>query len=93
MLRWVARKDANWEYDLSVTQDNRQRPLLRREIMKRLGEELLRRPNVDDERDPARLHQTHIEQVNVNLGFRDLAQFFQTVRCLCLVPQLEPRLS
>jgi len=77
-----------WEYDLSLTQDNRQRPLLRREIVKHLGRMLLRRPGAEDKRDPARLHQTHLEQVNVNLDFRDLAQFFQTVRYLHLVPQL-----
>ena len=33
----------DWEYDLSFSQDNRQRPFLRREVVKRSGEEILRR--------------------------------------------------
>ena len=81
-------EEPDWGYDLSFSQDNRQRPFLKREIVKRFGTEILRRPGVEDRRDPARLHQTHIEQVNVNLEFRELAQFFQTVQYLHLVPQL-----
>jgi predicted ATPase len=79
---------ADWEYELSFSQDNRQRPVVKREIVRRSGEEILHRPGSDDERDPARLHQTHIEQVNVNREFRELADFFRTVRYLHLVPQL-----
>jgi predicted ATPase len=79
---------ADWEYDLSFSQDNRQRPFLKREVVKRSGKLILHRPGPDDRQDTARLHQTHIEQVNVNLDFRELAQFFQTVRYLHLVPQL-----
>ena len=81
-------EEPDWGYDLSFSQDNRQRPFLKREIVKRFGTEILRRPGVEDRRDPARLHQTHIEQVNVNLEFRELAQFFQTVQYLHSVPQL-----
>jgi len=77
-----------WEYFLSFSQDKRQRPIIRREIVKRSGTEVLHRPGADDEHDTARLHQTHIEQVNVNRDFRALADFFQTVRYLHLVPQL-----
>jgi predicted ATPase len=77
-----------WEYELSFSQDNRQRPLVKRELVKKSGVEILRRPITDDERDPARLHQTHLEQVNVNREFRALADFFRSVRYLHLVPQL-----
>ncbi len=79
---------AEWEYYLSFSQDNRQRPFLKREIVKQRGQKILERPDADDRRDPARLHQTHLEQVNVNLNFRTLAEFLQTVRYLHLVPQL-----
>jgi predicted ATPase len=79
---------SDWQYDLSFTQDNRQRPVLRQEVVRRSGQEILRRPNNDDNHDPDRLHQTHIEQVNVNLEFRELARFFGIVRYLHLVPQL-----
>lgn len=77
-----------WEYVLSFSQDNRQRPILKRETVRHLGRLILSRPDEDDNKDPARLHQTHIEQVNVNLQFRELAQFLQTIRYLHLVPQL-----
>lgn len=77
-----------WEYELGFSQDNRQRPLIKREIVRRSGREILRRPEAHDEQDPARLHQTHIEQVNVNREFRELADFFRTIRYLHLVPQL-----
>ncbi|MDP2706580.1 MAG: AAA family ATPase, partial [Burkholderiales bacterium] len=49
---------------------------------------LLERPNKDDEQDPDRLTQTHLEQVNVNRSFRELASFFESVRYLHIVPQL-----
>ncbi len=78
----------HWQYELSFRQDNRQRPILKRELVKRDGSEILNRPDDQDRADPARLHQTHIEQVNVNRDFRDLADFFKTVRYLHLVPQL-----
>jgi len=77
-----------WEYELSFSQDNRQRPIIKREVVRRVGKLLLDRPDADDQHDPARLHQTHIEQVNVNREFRELADFFRTVRYLHLVPQL-----
>jgi len=77
-----------WEYELSFSQDNRQRPIVKSEVVRRSGEEILRRPEPADESDSDRLFQTHIEQTNVNKEFRDLADFFQTVRYLHLVPQL-----
>jgi predicted ATPase len=78
----------DWQYELSFGQDNRQRPIITREVVRRSGEVLLERPDTNDQHDPARLHQTHVEQVNVNREFRELADFFRTVRYLHLVPQL-----
>lgn len=77
-----------WEYELSFSQDNRQRPLIKAEIIRRAGKVILNRPASEDEADPERLRQTHLEQVNVNRDFRDLAEFFQSIRYLHLVPQL-----
>jgi predicted ATPase len=79
---------ADWEYELAFSQDNRQRPIIKREVVKRATQIVLSRPDSEDESDPARLHQTHIEQVNVNREFRELADFFRTIRYLHLVPQL-----
>ena len=79
---------ASWEYSLSFTQDNRQRPCLRSERVLREGVVLLTRPDDEDERDPERLSQTYLEQVNVNQRFRRVAEFLDTVRYLHIVPQL-----
>jgi hypothetical protein len=77
-----------WEYDISFTQDNRQRPVIKRETVKKRGEKILERPNSEDKIDDERLHQSYIEQVNVNREFRPLADFLRTVRYVHLVPQL-----
>ncbi|MDE2058201.1 MAG: AAA family ATPase [candidate division NC10 bacterium] len=77
-----------WEYELAFNQDAQRRARIRKERVVRNGQTLLERPNDDDKQDPARLTQTHIEQVNVNRSFRDLASFFESVRYLHIVPQL-----
>jgi predicted ATPase len=77
-----------WSYQVSFSQDNRQRPILKQELVQLSGKTILHRPNDEDRKDTARLHQTYIEQVNVNRDFRDLADFFRTIRYLHLVPQL-----
>ena len=46
------------------------------------------RPTERDSGDPERLTQTHLEQVNVNQPFREMAAFFASIRYRHLVPQL-----
>lgn len=77
-----------WEYELRLGTDKKQRPRVRRERVLRERVVILQRPLPEDEEDPERLLQTHIEQLNVNVGFRELAAFFSSVRYLHLVPQL-----
>lgn len=77
-----------WEYELRLGQDKKQRPKVQRERVTRDGKLLLLRPDKDDEKDPERLIQTYIEQLTVNVEFRDLATFFSSVRYMHLVPQL-----
>ena len=77
-----------WEYELAFNQDAQRRARIRKEKVVRDGQTLLERPSADDEQDPARLTQTHLEQVNVNRSFRELASFFESVRYLHIVPQL-----
>ncbi len=77
-----------WSYRLEFTQDNQRRPVVKRELVKHGGKTLRSRPSRDDERDPELLTQTHLEQVNTNREFRELADFFARVRYLHLVPQL-----
>jgi len=79
-----------WEYELHFSQDSRSNPVIKKEIVFRRGERILNRPDDDpeDRKDPARLTQTYLEQINANREFRDIAEFFASVRYLHLVPQL-----
>jgi predicted ATPase len=80
--------NTRWEYELAFKQDAQRRARISKERVVRDGQVLLMRPNDDDKQDPARLTQTHLEQVNVNRSFRELAFFFESVRYLHIVPQL-----
>lgn len=90
-----AEAEALWEYELRLTQDKRQRPIIRRERVQRKGTEVLVRPDAADKSDPERLTQTYLQQVNVNREFREMADLFGAVRYLHIVPQLvrEPERS
>ena len=77
-----------WDYRLAFNQDNQRRPVVRCERVIRDGQTILERPDQDDRDDAARLTQTHLEQVNVNLEFRALSTFFASIRYLHIVPQL-----
>lgn len=79
---------ARWEYELAFNQDQQRRAHIKRERVVRDERVLLERPSEEDRQDPDRLTQTHLEQVNVNRPFRELAAFFQSVRYLHIVPQL-----
>jgi predicted ATPase len=46
------------------------------------------RPDDDDDRDKLLLTQTHLEQSKLNHSFRDIFDFFKSVRYLHLIPQL-----
>ncbi|OFV98199.1 MAG: chromosome segregation protein SMC [Acidobacteria bacterium RIFCSPLOWO2_02_FULL_61_28] len=77
-----------WEYELRFTHDKLQRPVIQKEQVRRNRIVLLDRPLPEDRKDPERLTQTYLEQVNVNQPFRTVAEFFSTVRYLHIVPQL-----
>ncbi|MCK5526462.1 MAG: AAA family ATPase, partial [Candidatus Latescibacteria bacterium] len=79
---------ALWRYRISFTQDNQRRPVLKEEKVWRNGKLILDRPNDEDGADEARLRQTYLEQVNANLEFRGIADFFASVHYYHLVPQL-----
>jgi predicted ATPase len=90
---WVGDDEApeRWRYRLAIGAG----PTVAQERVERNGRALLERPAPEDERDAARLRQTHLEQVNVNREFRELAEFFLSIRYLHIVPQLvrEPERS
>jgi len=77
-----------WEYELAFYQDKQRRPLVRRECVRRNEQVLLERPTSEDEEDPERLTQTHLEQVTMNQPFRELATFLTTICYLHIVPQI-----
>ncbi len=80
--------DKAWRYHLAFGQDNNRRPILKAESVWEGSTLLLERPDKDDRDDPGRLGQTHLEQVNANRRFREVAEFFAQVRYLHIVPQL-----
>lgn len=78
-----------WNYKLRFRYDTRLHiPLINSEIVENCGKRVLTRPEPNDENDPQRLSQTYLEQINSNLAFRELAEFFSTIRYTHIVPQL-----
>jgi predicted ATPase len=69
-------------------QDNNSRPLLKEEKVWKSGKLLLERPDERDLNDKELLRQTHLEQINSNRDFREIADFFNTIRYYHIVPQL-----
>jgi predicted ATPase len=78
----------SWRYEIAFTQDNNQRPQLKKERVTRNNHEIINRPDENDGSDPERLRQTYLEQVNSNQTFRELADFFHSVRYYHIVPHL-----
>ncbi|HZQ23341.1 MAG TPA: AAA family ATPase [Terriglobales bacterium] len=84
----IDEQPAFWQYELHFNQDNLQRPVIRRERVMKGEQQLFVRPDASDNADPERLTQTYLQQVNVNKDFRQVAEFFTSVRYLHIVPQL-----
>ncbi len=81
---------ADWRYILSIKTEKggKNRPVVEREQVYRKGTLLLNRPLPEDKKDKERLTQTHLEQITSNSEFRSVAEFFEQVLYLHLVPQL-----
>lgn len=79
-----------WRYGIGITQQVRgyRQPILRFERVWKGDTVVRERPDAGDRADEERLTQTHLEQINSNAEFRDVARFFESVRYLHLVPQL-----
>lgn len=81
-----------WRYQLGFKGEGKanNRIKVTREIVTKIGvaKPLLNRPDLDDELDPERLTQTHLELTTANVQFRALAHFFSETTYLHLVPQL-----
>ena len=79
-----------WRYKIAFKPEGKgaQRTLITQEQVWRGDVLILDRPDSDDKKDKARLTQTHLEQIQANSSFRDIANFFSEVTYLHLVPQL-----
>jgi len=82
------KKSPEWRYEIGIRQEQRNAPALTYERVWRDGNRLLDRPLPEDKLDPVRLTQTHLEQINANVGFRAVAEFLRSVLYLHVVPQL-----
>ncbi len=78
-----------WKYALGIKQERGYRkPCLVYEKVWKENKLLLDRPDENDKKDKIRLTQTHLEQINANQSFREIAKFFDSILYLHLVPQL-----
>jgi predicted ATPase len=79
-----------WKYALAFCQEksgHRQARIQHEKVWSN-GELILDRPNEDDHKDEERLTQTHLEQINANVGFRDIVRHLQSITYLHIIPQL-----
>ena len=85
-----ADEPAEWIYRLAFTveRSGNHRILVQEETVEHNGEILLQRPDGEDATDSERLTATALEQINVNRLFRPIAEFFDEVTYLHLVPQM-----
>jgi predicted ATPase len=80
----------DWCYRLWINYEGKgkQRPIVIKEEVWKKGSQLMARPDSDDDADPERKIQTHLEQINMNREYREISNFFSDVLYLHLVPQL-----
>ena len=79
-----------WKYEVKFNQESRghRRPILVREVVTKNGKVILDRPNEEDNNDRERLTQTALEQINLNVNFREISQFFEKISYLHIIPQI-----
>lgn len=84
---------SQWEYDLTISQNNNRHPFVKSEKVRELDKVVLQRPSEEDKNDEARLTQTALEQISENKAFRAVADFFRSVSYQHIVPQVvrDPR--
>lgn len=90
--------DGTLEYNLTFgTEKGKQNPLVVSEVVRKNNgdawEKIISRPDCHDKEDSLRLTQTALQQVNANMQFRELFDFFATIQYRHILPQLvrEPK--
>jgi predicted ATPase len=89
-------ENPDWRYELHFNSEGKgkHRPTITKERVFKIsnGEAvhppLLSRPDKFDRKDPERLTQTALEQIQANKDFRELSDFFSKITYVHLVPQL-----
>lgn len=86
----VSPTGVQWRYAIEFKSEGKgaQRILVSKEEVYKAEKLLVTRPNAEDKRDPTRLTQTFLEQIQANEQFRELTEFFSETVYLHLVPQL-----
>lgn len=79
---------SGWKYELHFNQDRQRTPVIKKEKVLKGKSVILDRPDEKDNADPKRLTQTYLEQVYANQPFREIADFFTSIRYLHIVPHL-----
>ncbi len=79
-----------WRYVLAFKPEGKgaQRLLVSREQVWKEGRLLLNRPDAKDDADVVLRTQTHLEQIQTNISFREVVEFLSEITYLHLVPQL-----
>ncbi len=82
--------EPTWRYSIGIKQrkGGQNEPVLSYERVWKNGEQLINRPDPEDEQDSLRLTQTYLEQINANAEFREIPKFLESILYLHLVPQL-----
>ncbi|MFA6225302.1 MAG: hypothetical protein WC620_03745 [Methanoregula sp.] len=77
-----------WRYKLQFNLDKKKNPRIAKEEVYYKGIKKLTRLDEEDKTDPARLTRTYLENIHINKEYRDIANFFESVHYLHIVPQL-----
>ncbi len=79
-----------WKYSIGIKQEVRghRLPYLTYERVWRNNQLIINRPDKEDKKDKERLTQTHLEQINANKDFREVARYLEGILYLHLLPQL-----
>ncbi|OFY50972.1 MAG: chromosome segregation protein SMC [Bacteroidetes bacterium GWF2_41_31] len=82
--------EITWKYAIGIKQEVRGRrlPFLTYEKVWKGEKLILDRPDKEDRKDNERLNQTHLEQINANKDFREIARYLESTVYLHLLPQL-----
>jgi predicted ATPase len=82
--------EPEWKYILAFKPEGSglHRTLITKEIVYHKGKMIIDRPLEEDKSDDVRLTQTHLEQIQANTEFRDIATFFSDTNYLHIVPQM-----